>query len=73
MLNAPTTSTRPTPTRRRARLAAAALATVVAGGIAANHVAEAAPARSVAMTAIPTPCDDFADCIYTAVWYVFYR
>ncbi len=72
MLNAHTNS-RPTRNLRRGRLAAAAVATIIAGGIATSGATEAAPSLPTRMSAIPTPCDDFADCIYTAVWYAFYR
>lgn len=67
------TNSRPARNRRRGRLAAAAVATIIAGGIATSQATEAAPALPTRMSAIPTPCDGFADCIYTAVWYAFYR
>jgi hypothetical protein len=79
MSNASTSpSTSPTtrrPRRRvRAGVAALCLAAVVTGGMAVHHVTQPEEPRQWAMmSAIPTPCDGFADCIYTAYWYAFLR
>ena len=60
--------------RTRVRAGVAAVAVVVAGGVAAHHVSQPSePAQEAMGRAIPTPCDDFADCIYTAWWYAFLR
>jgi hypothetical protein len=50
-----------------------AVAAVAAVGITVHHVNQPTEPTSEAMTAIPTPCDDFMDCIYTAWWYAFLR
>jgi hypothetical protein len=42
--------------------------------MAVHHVTQPEEPRQWAMmSAIPTPCDGFADCIYTAYWYAFLR
>jgi hypothetical protein len=56
----------------RARLVLA-VAAVAALGITVHHVNQPSEPESEAMTAIPTPCDDFMDCVYTAWWYAFLR
>jgi hypothetical protein len=61
-------------TRVRAGVAALSVAVVVAGGVTAHHVSQPSEPTQEAMgRAIPTPCDGFADCIYTAYWYAFLR
>ena len=61
-------------TRVRAGVAALSVAVVVAGGVTAHRVSQPSEPTQEAMgRAIPTPCDDFADCIYTAWWYAFLR
>jgi hypothetical protein len=50
-----------------------AVAAVAAAGVTIHHVNQPTEPASEAMTAIPTPCDDFMDCIYTAWWYAFLR
>jgi hypothetical protein len=58
----------------RARVVALSVAAVVAGGITAHHVTQPTEPTHEAMgRVIPTPCDGFADCIYTAYWYAFLR
>ena len=50
------------------------LAAVAAAGFGVSQMTDAAePAHEARMSAIPTPCDGFADCIYTAAWYAFWR
>ena len=79
--NTPTTSTSDTiaaprhrRTTRHLRAAAVALAAVVAVGVTAHQVDHSDDGgHDARMSAIPTPCDGFADCIYTAYWYAFLR
>jgi hypothetical protein len=64
----------PVQTRVRARIAALAVAAVVAGGVTVHHVSQPSEPTHEAMgRVVPTPCDGFADCIYTAYWYAFLR
>ena len=53
---------------------AVSLAAVAATGFGVSQLTDnAEPESEARMTAIPTPCDGFADCIYTAAWYAFWR
>ncbi len=73
MSNAPTPTFRAR-TRRGIGAAAVSLAAVAGVGVAAQHITRPHAADHEArMSAIPTPCDGFGDCIYTAYWYVFLR
>ena len=60
-------------TKRHVSAVAVALAAVAAVGVTAHQVDHSDDGGHDAMTAIPTPCDGFADCIYTAYWYAFLR
>ena len=79
--NTPTTSTsdaiaapRHRRTKRHVCAAAVALAAVAAVGVTAHQVNHSDDGgHDARMSAIPTPCDGFADCIYTAYWYAFLR
>jgi hypothetical protein len=78
--NTPTTSTpdaiaapRHRRSKRHVRAVAVALAAVAAVGVTAQQVNRSDDGGHDAMTAIPTMCDGFADCIYTAYWYAFLR
>ncbi len=63
-----------TRTRVRARVAALSVAAAVTGGIATHHLTQPTEPKHDAMgPVIPAPCDDFADCVYTAYWYYFLR
>jgi hypothetical protein len=60
----------------RFRIAAASVsvAALAAVGLAVHQVNQHEESSGEArMSAIPTPCDGFADCIYTAYWYAFLR
>ena len=71
MHNAPTSPVR---ARNRIRLAAVSLAAVAAASFGVSQLTDASePEHEARMSAIPTPCDGFADCIYTAAWYAFWR
>ena len=64
------------PRRRNRRLRAALVGAVAvaAVGVAGQHVtASPSGGHEARMSAIPTPCDGFSDCIYTAYWYAFLR
>ena len=79
--NTPTTSTfdaiaapRHRRTKRHVRAAAVALAAVATVGVTAHQVNHSDDGgHDARMSAIPTMCDGFADCIYTAYWYAFLR
>jgi hypothetical protein len=60
--------------RGKLRVAAVGVAAAIAAGVATHHVNQPADPEPEAMgRVIPTPCDGFADCVYTAYWYYFLR
>jgi len=59
--------------RLRLTAASVSVAALAAVGLAVHQLNEPEESGGEAMTAIPTPCDGFADCIYTAYWYAFLR
>ena len=61
-------------TNRHIRAAAVALAAVAAVGVTVQQVNHSDDGgHDARMSAIPTPCDGFGDCVYTAYWYAFLR
>jgi hypothetical protein len=59
--------------RLRVGMSALAIAALGGAGLGARSLAHHSEPAPEAMSAIPTPCDGFMDCVYTAYWYYFLR
>lgn len=59
--------------RVRLGISALAVAALAGTGLAANSLTQPDEPAPEALSAIPAPCDDLMDCVYTAYWYYFLR